>query len=373
MIKLGVIGLGAAGNNVAALAKERKIPAIAINSSERDIDSLKTALDVLVINGNGAGLDREIGKDYVKNHIREILQNESFTKFMGEVDYVFVVNSTGGGTGSSFGPILTDILSKYYASEEKRKTFINIGILPSTADSIGNQRNTLEYLKEMTDLGMSYMLFDNNNKTGAPKETFEAVNKAIVNTISVFAGNYSRLSTYGMIDEMDLHKLLTMPGMIFVDNLQGIYAEKIKDTLEDNVLENISKTLMVHPDKDKIVKRRGYITNLSKDLHSYFNQGLPKITEAFGEPIESFSHFGENEDEDEKANYFILILSGLSLPDNRLKSIINRIEAVEEALAKKKESSLLDSALSKVSVYNGTRGTIKKSEEFDLDSIMGKY
>ena len=41
MLKIGVIGIGNTGNQVAALAKERlNVPVIAINSSEKDLETV---------------------------------------------------------------------------------------------------------------------------------------------------------------------------------------------------------------------------------------------------------------------------------------------------------------------------------------------
>jgi hypothetical protein len=81
-------------------------------------------------------------------------------------------------------------------------------------------------------------------------------------------------------------------------------------------------------------------------------------------------------DDDEKANYVVLINSGLSLPENRLKSIQHRIEEVEEALKKKKESSILATLSEKVGIYDGTTARANEGKEvkkFDLGDILSKY
>ena len=130
---------------------------------------------------------------------------------------------------------------------------------------------------------------------------------------------------------------------------------------------------MVQLDRDKIVKRRGYIVNLTEDLQPYFNKDFPKITELYGEPVEVFDHYAVNQD-DEKANFVILIQSGLSLPENRLKKIQHRIQAAEEALKKQKESSILDSLSESVSQFDGTKDANRaKRESVNLDDILGKY
>ena len=65
---------------------------------------------------------------------------------------------------------------------------------------------------------------------------------------------------------------------------------------------------------------------------------------------------------------------GLSVPDKRIKVIINRIERVEEELNKTQTSSVLNNALDKLSAYDGTKDTNNDSDdEFDMDSILDKY
>ena len=381
-LSVGILGIGNCGGQIAALGKSTKnIPGMVINSSERVIDAVKSigSIDAFILgDGRGAGLNRTIGKNYVKRNFKSLLENEAYKKFIDDIDYIFVVNSTGGGTGSSFGPILTDVLNKYYRSKGVEKNFINVGILPAINNSIGHQRNTLEYLKEMVDLGLSYMLFDNNTLGDATNDIiFEKINSEVVDAITILRGDYSRMSAVEMLDEMDMHRLIMTPGMIFINNLHGIYTEKMKGdaTIEDLLIDNIGKNnFMVAPDRDKVIQKAAYICNISEDLRSQFDTHFPKMKEMYGEPLEFLENYSINEDDDERANYCIYMMFGLSLPDNRLKNIITRIKDAEEALKKTKTSSLLDSALSLVSDYGDKNTENSKSEdEFDLDDIMSKY
>ena len=271
-LSVGILGIGNCGGQIAALGKSTKnIPGMVINSSERDIDAVKSigSIDAFILgDGRGAGLNRTIGKNYVKRNFKSLLENEAYKKFIDDIDYILVVNSTGGGTGSSFGPILTDVLNKYYRSKGVEKNFINVGILPAINNSIGHQRNTLEYLKEMVDLGLSYMLFDNNTLGDATNDIiFEKINSEVVDAITILRGDYSRMSAVEMLDEMDMHRLIMTPGMIFINNLHGIYTEKMKGdaTIEDLLIDNIGKNnFMVAPDRDKVIQKAAYICNISE-------------------------------------------------------------------------------------------------------------
>ena len=124
---------------------------------------------------------------------------------------------------------------------------------------------------------------------------------------------------------------------------------------------------------DHTVKRMGFIAYLTKGLNDKFNENLPSIRHFYGEPIEDFKHFAQNEESD-KLNVLVLLLSGLSVPDKRIKVIINRIERVEEELNKTQTSSVLNNALDKLSAYDGTKDAKNDSDdEFDMDSILDKY
>lgn len=376
MLKVGIIGIGNAGNQVAALALEKKqIPALAINASEKDLDTLSVKMNQIVFGDSaGSGKDRSIAKGFVKNNIKDLFREADFKSFMEEVDIVFVVNSTGGGTGSGMGPILTDILRGYYAKDEN-KVFINIGILPTLGESVGAQRNTIEYLKEMSELGGSFMLFDNETRSNlATNKQMDIINMEIVNMISIIRGDMSHSSPYGMIDDKDMRKIISMPGMIFMDVLTSIFEDTVTEDIDKMMLNHIAQeSCMTKVDNDKIVKRLGFIAYLTSELHEHFNENLPAIREQFGEPIEDFKHFAENTESD-KLNSVALIMSGLSIPDNRIRSMINRIEKVEEELRKTKKSNTLSNALNKISEYEGTKDSNKaEAEDFDMDSILNKY
>jgi hypothetical protein len=379
LLNTGILGIGNQGNMVAALANSRQvpIPVLGLNTSERDIDAVKstTSIDCLYIgDGKGAGKDRTLSKEALKSYIESFMGDETFQKFIEPLDVVFIVSSTGGGTGSGASPMMADILRNFF----KDKIFILVGTLPTIGESVGAQRNTIEYLVETERLEIPYMLFDNGNSTkNSTNDVYDQINGDIVDAVCVIRGDYNLLSKYGMIDTQDMKKLITLPGLIHINLLKGIYQEKIPSdgSIEDLIVASLKKNTMITPDRDKIVKRRGYIANLSEDIQPYFNKDFPKITEIYGEAAEVFDHYSVNDD-DEKANYVVLINSGLSLPENRLKSIQHRIEEVEEALKKKKESSILATLSEKVGIYDGTTARANEGKEvkkFDLGDILSKY
>lgn len=342
MLNIAVLGIGNAGGQVANIACARGFNTFCINSSEKDLDIIDENISVFLLgNSEGAGKDRRVAKSFVKQYYKDLLKTEDFMDFINNIDVVFIVSSTGGGTGSGMSVILADILSKVYVN----KIFINIGILPTLTDSIGAQRNTLEYLKEIKNLDKGYMLYDNNKyKHLTPDAYMSNINNEIVDALCYLRGDYSYKTKYGMIDDADMFKLLTVPGMINISYYENFMEKDMDDkVMLDTFIPKIMKTNgTCQIDKDRIIKRMGIIVNLSEDLSRYYSSGMEDFKSNVGEPLEVFEHYYLKEDES-IPNRLGVILSGLSIPDDRIQIVVQRIKEVEDALNKRKETSILDS------------------------------
>lgn len=342
MLNIAVLGIGNAGGQVANIACARGFNTFCINSSEKDLDIIDENISVFLLgNSEGAGKDRRVAKSFVKQYYKDLLKTEDFMDFINNIDVVFIVSSTGGGTGSGMSVILADILSKVYVN----KIFINIGILPTLTDSIGAQRNTLEYLKEIKNLDKGYMLYDNNKyKHLTPDAYMSNINNEIVDALCYLRGDYSYKTKYGMIDDADMFKLLTVPGMINISYYENFMEKDMDDkVMLDTFIPKIMKTNgTCQIDKDRIIKRMGVIVNLSEDLSRYYSSGMEDFKSNVGEPLEVFEHYYLKEDES-IPNRLGVILSGLSIPDDRIQIVVQRIKEVEDALNKRKETSILDS------------------------------
>lgn len=380
MLKISVLGIGNAGNQIANLAIREGIDAFCVNTSEKDLEAIARDIPVYLLgNSEGAGKDRTVAKTFVKQNYRDLLRHDNFNQFIATQDIVFVVASTGGGTGSGVSIILTDILSRVYPN----KLFINIGILPTLSDSIGSQRNTLEFLKELKGMEMGYMLYDNNKyKSLTPAEYMEKVNREIIDTLLYIRGDYCYRTQYGMIDDADMYKLLTVSGMINVTSFENFFEKDMENdvTLDTYIIKNMKTNATCQIDKDRIIKRMGIIANLSNDLTRYYDPGMEKFKSIIGEPVEVFEHYYISENSAEVPNKFAVILAGLSIPDDRIQVIIQRIVEVEAALNKTKDSSLLDQVQSldslKVRSLNvdRTRSSEKVNvNDLDLDFLSDRY
>ena len=89
-----------------------------------------------------------------------------------------------------------------------------------------------------------------------------------------------------------------------------------------------------------------------------------------GEPVESYEHMYVTHSKDE-ANRLILIVSGLSVPDDRLMKMKQRIEEGIEALSVTKEDSILDEL--DTHEIRSLRTNVQSSDELDLNDIFSKF
>ena len=197
MLKIGVIGIGNTGNQVAALAKERlSIPVVAINSSDKDLETLPDSIPKKLITSKdgvcdgGSGKDRKLAKQYLKDSVMDIIKDDEIIKIISPLDVVFIVSSTGGGTGSGTAPMMQKILSSVLRDVK----IILVGVLPVNDEALSAHVNTLQYLDELYHVldNPTYMLYDNDKLSGMSSyKILETVNNEIVSDMDVLRCTYN--------------------------------------------------------------------------------------------------------------------------------------------------------------------------------------
>ena len=375
-LKVGVLGIGNAGGQVAALAKkEEDIAAIAINVSEDDNETLKGVVTTLGIgNAMGSGKNRDRAKTFGKAAIKNLISQDVFDGFIRSCQVVFVVYSTGGGTGSALGPMMTAVLKSHYASqdESERIRFINVGILPALTEALQAQENTIASLRELTSYDSCYTLYDNDRHADLPvNEMMEKVNKAVVEDIKVIRGDYNILSKYNQIDPQDMLNIISFDGMFRIVNAVGFQEKDLdKTSIEDILIDNLSTGATCEIDRDRIVKCIAPIVNIRASIANLFNPGLPKLRDIIGEPPVEFQHYYIIEDSEEFLNRVHVIISGLSTPDDRLKKVVQRIEEAKKLLSQSKKSAVLAS-IGETQNFVKDANTAKNASS--IDDIMSNF
>ena len=382
MLNVGVIGVGNAGNQVCALCAKKypDIPVIAINCSENDMNTIPDSVTkILIGDGRGAGKNREEAKAFLEKSIMEFVSDENIKEILSSLDIVFIVSSTGGGTGSGISILLTNIISAVSQSYDKPVFPISIGILPTIHEALSTQANTLSYLTELYELCESptYMLYDNDKFSKCSTvETLTKVNEQIVEDINVLRCYYNAATTYNSIDERDAMTLITTPGRLAVASLYDVKEKDLDDdeTLEDKLITELKKNAHAELQMDRIVNRTGVIANLSEAMLSKFDTHVPKIQNLIGAPVEEFEHISINPDRKLPNNVFY-IATGLTAINDRITKAKDRIDEITEAQKKKEDELELDkdmlSGVQNKRVYRPKQQEMP--DKIDLGSIFSKF
>ena len=375
MIRLGLIGIGNCGNQVVSLAKETKdIPGIAINTSDKDLENVKNLTVFKIGSSKGAGKSRDKAKAYVKQMMKQLLSQEKFKSHIDENDVVAVVASTGGGTGSGISVMLTHLLSTMYVD----KRFILVHVLPSLKESLAAQQNTIEYLKEMNNFNATYMSYDNGCKDGLPSNVMmKQMNEEIVEDLAVIRGDYLLSTPFTSIDEEDLTKILEVPGRLVVHRMYDIKEKDIdKVGIEDMLIQKLTDTTYsTELHNDNRVMKMGVILNVTEKLSNKIDTNFTEFKNQIGNPIEGFEHVAIIEPSMNLKNRAIVISSGLSLPEDRIEKINERIQEILDEIEKQKQvNSILDTIeTDKIKGLRGVRNDSNGPDEIDIDDFLSKY
>ena len=375
MIRLGLIGIGNCGNQVVSLAKETKdIPGIAINTSDKDLENVKNLTVFKIGSSKGAGKSRDKAKAYVKQMMKQLLSQEKFKSHIDENDVVAVVASTGGGTGSGISVMLTHLLSTMYVD----KRFILVHVLPSLKESLAAQQNTIEYLKEMNNFNATYMSYDNGCKDGLPSNVMmKQMNEEIVEDLAVIRGDYLLSTPFTSIDEEDLTKILEVPGRLVVHRVYDIKEKDIEKVgIEDMLIQKLTDTTYsTELHNDNRVMKMGVILNVTEKLSNKIDTNFTEFKNQIGNPIEGFEHVAIIEPSMNLKNRVIVISSGLSLPEDRIEKINERIQEILDEIEKQKQvNSILDTIeTDKIKGLRGIRNDSNGPDEIDIDDFLSKY
>lgn len=379
MLEVGIIGLGNTGNQVAALAKEKLgIPVVAINSSEKDLETVPNNIPKKLISDKdglsaGAGKDRNLAKSYLKDSITNLLKDQEMIDMISQLDVAFVISSTGGGTGSGTAPLLANILEATFADTK----VIMIGVLPVNNEALSAHVNTLEYLNELYKVmeNQTYMLYDNDKCSGMPSyKLLEKVNNEIVKDIDVLRCTYNFTTKLDSIDDRDAKRLISFPGRIVVSRVED-FKEKDTDnmSIEDMLIDNIKKNCHVDAQRDKKIMASGIITNLSQALTEEFDNNIPKVRDFMGDPIHAFNHIYVNEDRKMPNNVY-LIMSGLTPVNDKINIISDRIEEIESRQKTLESDDALSSVeLGALSSKISDKNKVSDATTVDLKGLFEKF
>lgn len=201
---IGFLGIGQAGSNIALGFERLGYNTVYLNTSKEDLESLKYVKHKIHIRGGeGASKNRKAVLQLAAESIDDILSN--ITSILTQ-EYIMIIFSTGGGTGSGLGPAIAS-----YLSSINRKVMI-AAVLPDNNESpktCENAYNTCVDISNLQNIG-SVFLLDNANV-----ENKFLINDVFVKDIDGML-NLNNCSMLGNIDKSEIKTMLTTPGLSLI-------------------------------------------------------------------------------------------------------------------------------------------------------------
>lgn len=338
MNKTGFVAIGQAGGNIGQLLEKKGYPVMYLNTSTEDLDTIKDGkYKHHIQNGEGCNKDRNKAKQLIVDDydaVADMIDNTLKTEF------IFVIFSAGGGTGSGAGPMLVDML----ASDGRSVGIITV--IPSAQESIKTQINAYECFKELVEIDNSGCCFILDNDKGRDRL---AINTIFVNALHAFLQIPERYhSKKGNIDNAEIIESLKAHGMAYV----GWYPDT-----EAAKLVAFDKSVFAPMQADKVVK---YITYAAHESLA----DITDITTATGEPWDSFRAYTPKES--------VILLSGLSYPVDRLDKLQAQVNDNRESIIKNLSGGKGTKLEAGFDFLEADR-QVKKPEKVSRNDIFKKY
>ena len=287
---IAVVGLGAAGGNIADEAIREGVPAIAINYSEKDLDSLEhVEMRLKLIGSEGVGKNRNEAIELMSKNWEAALRFVKENLYSPSVEIIMVCFSTGGGSGSGIGPLLIELLLE----EMPDKTFVAVPILPDESEFMINQLNCIHASEELSKLPVCVLPIDNQQIRKqiadiGKARLYQKTNSCFIEMINTLYTYTEKQSKYGVLDQKDLRTLFSTRGIahISIHKPSKMQEGQIKMTPE-GIGESVQKSWddsVYVPINNKQIKRAGLIFEgpdnwlefiAPKHIFSKFKGGMP--------------------------------------------------------------------------------------------------
>jgi len=375
---ISVIGIGLAGGTIAKQIFDSDplhVNAIYINTAEKDLNLLKSkdTLSFLIGSNGGSGGVRGTAKKALKDDIKYILKDETFTDMLGSTKYNFIISSTAGGTGSGIAPMIYTALNGGIQKYDGK--FILVGVLPRINEMNNRLNNTLSYLEELYQRSgdnVIYMLYDNNNgENPDPNKSILEINNAIVEDINnIFLRKAIYEADHHNMDDEDLWVSI-VPGRLNIFTIKGINEKQIElKDIEDRLIQAEKRSMHVEIDRDNIIHSIAVMSYLDPDSNKYLNLDLPKIRSYLGEPACAYYNIATNKTDDTN-NTITILCTGISPIKDRIQKIQKELD---ERLSRVKSQDKIVFDVEKIKLNDEKiRKLEDESPDLSLDDLFNKF
>ena len=338
---IGFIAIGQGGGNIGQLFEELDYSVLYVNTSAEDLKTLDKAKHKHHIQGGeGCNKDRDKAKNLVVKDFEGIFNKVEQTL---EEEFVFVVFTTGGGTGSGASPMLIDLLM-----QQTDKKIGAICVLPARNEPIKALINSYECFKELEEIEGMGATFILDNK----KDNKFSINKNFVGLFDSFIGMPTHHSTKGNIDTAEIKELLSTRGASIITKMSKTTSETSR------LISSFSQNIFAPMQADKVIAYIGLSAASQIDLNA--------VTKETGTCLDIFQ--GVN------ADNTICVLAGLTYPYAELEQMKEKVEEGKETVTK----NLLTTGETKLSDgINFLNGVKKKmaatNTKDDVSDVFSKY
>jgi len=298
---IGFIAVGQGGGNIGLLFEKLGYTVLFMNTSKEDLSTLSEAKHTHHIkNGEGCNKDRDKAKNLIIEDFDGI--SEQIKQKLKE-EYVYVIFSSGGGTGSGSSPMLMDLLIQH-----TDKKVGAITILPSRTEPLKAFINAYECFKEIEEIENTCATFVLDNSRGDKI----SINKTFVDLFNTFIDIPKHRHVRGNIDMAEMKELLSTRGAAII----GKMGKNTSNT--PRLIKLFKESVFAAPEADRVIKYIGLSASTKIDLDAVMLET--------GTCLDVFQ--GTNQENT------IGIFCGLTLPYTALAEMREKVEGDREDVQK---------------------------------------
>ena len=337
---IGFIAIGQGGGNIGSLFEENGYNVLFINTSSEDLDTLKTSkFKHHIKNGEGCNKDRYKAKGLIIEDF-EAISNQINDKMQEE--YIYVIFSAGGGTGSGASPMLIDLLI-----QNTQKKVGAITILPDKKEPIKTFINAYECFQELEGIENMCSTFILDNSKGDKL----SVNKIFVNLFNAFIEMPTHRSVRGNIDKAEIKELLDTRGAAVISKIGKNTSSTSK------LIQSFGENIFAPLETDKVIKYIGISAATKIDMEA--------IAKETGTCLDMF--------QSTNPTHTVCILCGLSFPYTALASMKEKVVSHKDDITKNLQSTKENRLSDDINFLNGMSESQIAITQTPAKDIFAKY
>lgn len=365
-IRLGVIGSGQAGSNLAAQMFKLGYDAVAINTAQQDLEYIEMPDQnklLLEYGLGGAGKELDIGFAAADAYRESI--NDLVRKRIGDAQLLLFCTSLGGGSGAGSAEVIVDILALL------GKPIVVMTVLPMSTDDAQTKHNALVTLSKFAKMAQgrkidNLIVVDNARIESIYSDVgslnfFKVANQAIVEPIDVFNTLSSMPSSIKGLDPTEFAKVMTDGQGLTIYGSMTVSNYEEETAIAEAVIDNLSGSLLASGFDLKKARYVGamFVANektWAKIPNSSVNYAMSMINDVCGSPLGLFKGIYSVDSDDDVIKVYS-IFSGLGLPDDRVEQLKN------DAKEKMAQSNVKDEQRNlALKLDTGTEETVSAAE-----------